>query len=199
MRKLDTASHLFTPSCQIPTTESGSSPTRFPAPGHRPAESGQVRQVVHLDSGVEGYLEGLRSVITAGYRSRDLERLRKVAHVTQVDLALLHEVWDEDIVRENPISLSPKVTDLPLLGWMHRGLVKAILGAVDTTKLGSLVLDYLEDHGSFPGGEPISMEIAGDFAKTARRMSLTDEEQVIDDRLFHRQETGKAASFPGPL
>lgn len=82
---------------------------------------------------------------------------------------------------------------------MHRGLVKTIISAIDTTKLRSLRLDYLDDQGALPAGDPMNSEVAEDFAKSARQVGRSDEEYLIDNALFQRQERGEAAMFPGPM
>lgn len=76
----------------------------------------------------------------------------RVVNVTTLDLASLHEVWEEPYIRQNSERLFSAVTELRLVGWMHRGLVKAIIGALDASKLRSLCLDWLEDEGSMPNG-----------------------------------------------
>lgn len=128
----------------------------------------------------------------------------RLFNVTHLDLASINDC-DDDIVSKNPTHLFPKVTDLRLLGWMHRGLVRAILTTIDTARLRSFTMDYLEDQGSMPGGYPMNMDIAWDFAKTSRQYNNGDEvqwigtEHLIDDSLFQRQEMDKAAAFPGPM
>jgi hypothetical protein len=120
-------------------------------------------------------------------------------NVTHLDLASLHDVWDVDLVHKNPPRLFRKVTDLRLLGWMHRDLVKVIVGAIDVTKLRRLSLDYLEDQGNLPDGHLMSANLAQQYAPTARRARISDLELFIDDELFRRQERGAAAIFPGPM
>ena len=46
----------------------------------------------------------------------------RMTNVTYLDLASLHRHEDDEYVRQNPAVLFPKVRDLRLLGWMHRGL-----------------------------------------------------------------------------
>ncbi|KAK4547916.1 hypothetical protein LTR36_010635 [Oleoguttula mirabilis] len=121
---------------------------------------------------------------------------RLMENVAQLDLASLHDVYGDDFVRQNPARLFPAVTDLRLLGWMHRGLVKAILTSLDASKLRSLKLDYLQDEGALPEGAPINMEFAIDHAHNARRTYSSD---LIGHELLNRQETGKAIIFPGPM
>lgn len=67
----------------------------------------------------------------------------KLTNVTYLDLASLHRHDYDEYIRQNPTVLFPKVRDLRLLGWMHRGLVRAILTSLDPSKLQSLRLDYL--------------------------------------------------------
>lgn len=120
----------------------------------------------------------------------------KLNNVTQLDLASLHEIYEEDVVRLNPTTLFPAVTDVRLLGWMHRGLVKAIVSSLRADQLRSLKTDYLQDEGALPNGAPMSAEIAEEYAHSARNRY---DVETIDDELFRRQETCKACIFPGPM
>ena len=108
----------------------------------------------------------------------------------------MYEICDEDFVRQNPIKLFPAVTDLRLSGWMHRGLVKAIITSLDSSKLRILKLDYLQDEGALPDGRPLDFDTAEEYAHNAKR---TNRSEIIDEELFQRQETGKAFVFPGPM
>lgn len=69
----------------------------------------------------------------------------RMVQVTHLDLASLHRIDNDEYIRQNPAVLFQKVRDLRLLGWMHRGLVRALLTSLDPHKLRSLRLDYLED------------------------------------------------------
>lgn len=124
-----------------------------------------------------------------------------MTNVTHLDLASLHMIANDNIVFRVPFPLFPRVNHLRLLGWMSRGLVKSILGSIDTTKLRSLKLDYLEDQGGLPGGHPMSFDINEKFARRSSRhwRGAPKEEEMIDDDLFQRQEASKAAIFPGPM
>jgi hypothetical protein len=120
----------------------------------------------------------------------------KINSVTQLDLASLHDIHDDELVRQNPSRLFPTVNDLRLLGWMHRGLVKAIITSIDVRKLRRLTVDYLQDEGALPNGAPMSFDINEEYAHT---LSKTESMEMIDQELYHRQETGKACIWPGPM
>lgn len=77
----------------------------------------------------------------------------RITNVTYLDLASLHRSEDDKYICGNPAVLFPRITDLRLLGWMHRGLVKSIFKSLDPGKLQSLRLDHLEDDGAFLNGE----------------------------------------------
>jgi hypothetical protein len=131
----------------------------------------------------------------------------RMTNVTYLDLASLHRFEEDEYIRQNPTKLFPKVRDLRLLGWMHRGLVRAILTALGPGKLQSLRLDYLEDEGTLPNGESLGEDTAIRLAHNARRLSpfyrpspeTTDGSYIYHDDLILRQETGKAFIFPGPM
>lgn len=117
-------------------------------------------------------------------------------NVTRLDLGSLHEAGDEPYVRQNPAELFPKVTHLRLMRWMQRGLVKAIVTSLNTKKLRSLELDYLEDDGAIPDGYPMSFDLALEFARSVKNQYGPN---TVDDGLFRRQEMGQASIFPGPM
>lgn len=132
----------------------------------------------------------------------------EMANVTRLDLGSLHDVDDDGYIRQNPSTLFPQVRDLRLLGWMHRGLVKAILTSLHPGKLQSLKLDYLLDEGALPEGETISSDFAIKAAHNANATSTggrypspdgISSSNIIHDDLFMRQETGRAYIFPGPM
>jgi hypothetical protein len=133
----------------------------------------------------------------------------RMTNVTYLDLASLHRHEDDEYVRQNPAVLFPKVRDLRLLGWMHRGLVRAILTSLDSSKLQSLRLDYLEDEGAFPNGESLGEDTATRLAHHSRRRDTntgyerspksTNSSEIYQDDSIIRQETGKAFTFPGPM
>lgn len=133
----------------------------------------------------------------------------RMTNVTYLDLASLHRHEDDEYVRQNPAVLFPKVRDLRLLGWMHRGLVRAILTSLDSSKLQSLRLDYLEDEGAFPNGESLGEDTATRLAHHSRRRDTntgyerspksTNSSEIYQDDSIIRQETGKAFIFPGPM
>lgn len=114
-------------------------------------------------------------------------------NVARLDLASLHEIGWEPFIRQNPSRLFPAVTHLRLVGWMHRGLVKAILSSLDTSRLVHLNLDHLQDEGALPNGKPME----DDWARES--LYSLDASEDIDDDLFARQEMGGVAIFPGPM
>lgn len=123
----------------------------------------------------------------------------RLTSVTHLDLASIHTIWEEPITRQNPSILFPKVTSLRLLGWMHRDLIKSILNSLDRPKLRSLSLDFLEDQGSHPSGYPMSADYAEEHSNPTEWQHLTHlPSDTIPDELLQRQETGRAAIFPGP-
>jgi hypothetical protein len=122
---------------------------------------------------------------------------RQLNNVTKLDLASLHNIHDDDFVRQNPSQLFPAVVDLKLVGWMHRGLVKAIFATINTARLHSLTLDYAQDEGALPDGSPMSEKFADRCSsKLAKTMG---EPAVVSQTLLDRQESGKAFIFPGPM
>ena len=131
----------------------------------------------------------------------------RMDNVANLDLASLHRNEDDVYIRQNPPVLFPKVRDLRLLGWMHRGLVRAIITSLNPRKLHSLRLDYLEDEGALPNGEPLLDDYAicthhsmrMDIAHQRPNPWTTDGSDVYHDDLILRQETGKAFIFSGPM
>lgn len=120
----------------------------------------------------------------------------RLTNVTELDLASLHDIWEDDFVRKNPDHLFPAVTRLRLVGWMHRGLVKAILRSINASKLRKIEFDYLEDQGTLPNDVPLNWELAEEFAPNSKR---TDRTAIVSDELYRRQESGDACIFPGPM
>ena len=120
----------------------------------------------------------------------------RLSRVTRLDLASLHEIWDEPYIRQNPDRLFPSVADLRLVGWMHRGLVKTIINSLDVSKLRSLKLDYLQDEGVLPGGESISSDLTQDFARSFQNRGTY---QTLENDVVQKQEAGEAVIFPGPM
>jgi hypothetical protein len=131
----------------------------------------------------------------------------RMVNVTHLDLASLHRIDEDEYIRQNPAILFPYVRDLRLLGWMHRGLVRAIILSLEPRKLRSLKLDYLEDEGALPNGESLGEDIAVRYAHHARsgkpfdnwRPETNDGSDIYHDDLIIRQETGNAFVFPGPM
>jgi hypothetical protein len=131
----------------------------------------------------------------------------RMVNVTHLDLASLHHIIEDECIRQNPAILFPNVRDLRLLGWMHRGLVRAIITSLEPRKLRSLRLDYLEDEGALPNGESLGSGMAIRYAHHARskkpfdnwRPETNDGSDIYDDDLIIRQETGDAFVFPGPM
>jgi hypothetical protein len=131
----------------------------------------------------------------------------RMVNVTHLDLASLHHIIEDECIRQSPAILFPNVRDLRLLGWMHRGLVRAIITSLEPRKLRSLKLDYLQDEGALPNGESIGADMAIRHAHHARsgkpfdnwRPETNDGSDIYDDDLIIRQETGDAFVFPGPM
>lgn len=117
-------------------------------------------------------------------------------NVTRLDLASLHNISNQPYIRQNPAKLFPAVTQLRLVGWMHRGLVKAIITSLDASKLSCLKLDHLQDEGALPDGEPIPLDLA---TKHSHGPGDPYSDEGIDNKLWARQERGDAAIFPGPM
>ncbi|KAF3020994.1 hypothetical protein E8E14_010152 [Neopestalotiopsis sp. 37M] len=125
----------------------------------------------------------------------------RMKNVSRLDLASLREreerdMSDEPYIRQFPPTLFPAVTDLRLVGWMHRGLVKTILSSLKTENLCSLTLDHLQDEGALPGpdGKPLP-----EFVARMYRHRGSDADVGVDDELWARQERGEAVIFPGPM
>jgi hypothetical protein len=134
----------------------------------------------------------------------------RMINVTHLDLASLHwadDYVEDEYIRQNPPVLFPNVRDLRLLGWMHRGLVRAIITSLEPRKLRSLRLDYLEDEGALPNGEPLGEDSAIRHAHSAwakntgprLRPAAINGSEIFHDDLIRRQETGQAFIFPGPM
>jgi hypothetical protein len=120
----------------------------------------------------------------------------RMQNVARLDLASLHEISDQAYIRQNPARLFPAVTHLRLVGWMHRGLVKAIMTSLDASRLDCLELDHLQDEGALPNGEPMPEDFA---TKHSRNGGDVYDDEGIDDELWARQEQGDAGIFPGPM
>lgn len=131
----------------------------------------------------------------------------RMVNVVHLDLASLHRVDEDEYIRQNPTMLFPNVRDLRLLGWMHRGLVRAVITSLEPSKLRSLKLDYLEDEGAFPNGGSLGEDSAIRHAHHARsttafqrlRPEALNGSEIFHDDLIIRQETGNAFIFPGPM
>lgn len=120
--------------------------------------------------------------------------LGQLTNVTQLDLASIHNIGWCQYIRQNPTRLFPSVTDLRLVGWMHRGLVRAIISSLETTKLQSLNLHHLQDEGALPDGRTMPAEVAEKYF----HQWDSDYETGIANDLWERQERGDSAIFPGP-
>ncbi|KAM5442735.1 hypothetical protein MferCBS31731_002119 [Microsporum ferrugineum] len=127
----------------------------------------------------------------------------RFTNVRHLDLASIHNLYylyDQPFIRRNPPRLFPAVTHLRLVGWMHRGLVDAIIDALDPTTLHTLILDHLQDEGAFPDGTPIAQDIASEHACSLKNRSRGDTYRgSITANLYRRQQVGEAAIFPGPM
>lgn len=122
----------------------------------------------------------------------------QLRNVTRLDLASLHQAFYEHqrIARQDPGTLFPAITDLRLVGWMHRSLARAIITALDTSKLRRLDLDCVQDDGATPNGSPIG----DDFSQTySPRQTGTEDPIFIQNDLYRRQEAGQVFIFPGPM
>ncbi|CAG9983616.1 unnamed protein product [Clonostachys byssicola] len=129
---------------------------------------------------------------------RTWEVLGRLCSVTHLDLASLHQIGYEPYIRQNPDTLFPAVTNLRLVGWMSRGLVRAIVNSLDANKLVSARFDYLQDEGALPNGEPIPQDLVW-RTKESRYPNDLYNHQGISDELWLRQERGEVAIFPGPM
>lgn len=120
----------------------------------------------------------------------------RLTDVRRLDLASLHEHYEEPYIRQNPSRLFPAVTELRLLGWMHRGLVRAIVDAIDARKLRILQLHCLQDEGALANGKPLSFDATQDISASIKNGG---EHIPLSEEAIQRQETGKTVIFPGPM
>ena len=120
----------------------------------------------------------------------------RLTNVGRLDLASLHEHFVEPYIRQNPTRLFAAVTELRLLGWMHRGLARAIMDAIDASKLRTLQLHCLQDEGALANGKPISSDVTQDISGSTHNGG---EHVVLSEEAIQRQEAGKAIIFPGPM
>ncbi|KAK8076971.1 hypothetical protein PG996_003141 [Apiospora saccharicola] len=135
------------------------------------------------------------------------EVFRRMQNVAYLDLASLHQIGNEPYIRQNPAKLFPAVTDLRLVGWMHRRLVKAIIKSLDPTKLRSVALHYLQDEGAMPSsttrcphGRPIYVPMPEDWAvANSHALFYGSRHLGIPQELWGRQDRGKAAILPGHM
>lgn len=126
----------------------------------------------------------------------------RLTTVQYLDLASLHQIAEEQFIRKNPPRLFPAVTHLRLLGWMHRGLVDAVLNSMNPSLLHSLKIDFLQDEGAFPNGKPMSMDSTKMYTArfTSNRVGYDyNYTETISEELYQRQQTGIASAFPGPM
>ncbi|KAK4613438.1 hypothetical protein CLAFUW4_09719 [Fulvia fulva] len=122
-----------------------------------------------------------------------------LANVTRLDLASLHEIWDQPFIRQTPSRMFSAVTDLRLVGWMHRGLVRSILDGLDCARLSVLKFDYLQDERALPDGSPMPEELNLEYAHSAQNNFSLEDTVLVSHELWDRQEAGTAAIFPGPM
>lgn len=129
---------------------------------------------------------------------RTWEVFSRLTSVRNLDLACLYteDVIKNPYVRQSPEVLFPGVTSLRLVGFMHRGLVRAIINSLDTRNLRSLTLDRLLDESALPNGMPMSEGLAREFCHA---YNLRKEPYIIGEALYQRQEKGTACIFPGPM
>ncbi|WEW54892.1 hypothetical protein PRK78_000319 [Emydomyces testavorans] len=128
----------------------------------------------------------------------------RLVNVQRLDLASLPEIdgsrYRYRYIRENPQRLFPAVIHLRLLGWMHRGLADAIITAINPMALRTVCLDYLQDEGAFPDGNPISDDVAQSYARHYRNIrNNKNYRDTISEELYKRQQSGLAVIFPGPM
>lgn len=119
----------------------------------------------------------------------------RMQNVSRLDLASLHNISDQSYIRQNPAKLFPGVTQLRLVGWMPRGLVKAIVTSLDASKLFCVKLDHLQEEGALPNGEPMPEDLA---SRHFHEPGNPYDDEGIDHKLWERQEGGDAGIFPGP-
>lgn len=120
----------------------------------------------------------------------------RMQNVTRLDLASLHNIADEPYIRQSPARLFPAVTHLRLVGWMHRGLVKAIVTSLNARKLSCLELDHLQDEGALHNGQPMPQNWV------SNQYHDRDDPYVdkgITEELWADQQRGAAVIFPGPM
>lgn len=127
---------------------------------------------------------------------RTWEAFSLMRNVRKLDLAAFHRNGELVPARQNPDSLFPAVRDLCLGGWLHRGLVRAIVNSIDVSKLVALDLHHLQDEGAWHSGEPLPWDIINRL-----RLPRGDpyHEEGISDDVWARQERGAAAYLPGPM
>ncbi|KAK2813859.1 hypothetical protein FQN50_000260 [Emmonsiellopsis sp. PD_5] len=127
----------------------------------------------------------------------------RLTNVHQLDLASLHCGSQTSYVHGTPPRLFPAVTHLRLVGWMHRGLVDAIVTSLNPKTLRSLDLHYLQDEGALPDGTPIDKRLARFHARNSRNCGdfrdIMSYRVSISEELYQRQRTGSAWIFPGPM
>lgn len=75
------------------------------------------------------------------------EAFQQLNNVKKLDLAFLHESFDESYLREPPSSLFANATNIRLSGVMYRQVVNSVLHSVDLSKLEHLAVDNLQDPG----------------------------------------------------
>ncbi|CAH0045984.1 unnamed protein product [Clonostachys solani] len=129
---------------------------------------------------------------------RTWEVFDRLCSVTHLDLASLHQIGYEPYIRQNPDTLFPAVTHLRLVGWMSRGLVRAIVNSLDASKLVSAKFDYLQDEGALPNGGPIPQDLVRQTRPSGYPRDLHSY-GGISDELWNQQERGEVAILPGPM
>ncbi|EEP80523.1 predicted protein [Uncinocarpus reesii 1704] len=120
----------------------------------------------------------------------------RLTNVRHLDLASLHDIFYLSFIRENPSRLFPAVSHLRLIGWMHRGLVEAIVNSLDPAAVTTIILDFLQDEGAFPNGAPMAEDVAEQYARDTGLDMRPG--ALIDEDLYERQRTGTAFSFVKP-
>lgn len=107
--------------------------------------------------------------------TRMWEAFQRLNNVEKLDLAFLHESFDEAYLREPPNGLFASVTDLRLSGVMYRQVVNAILDFADLSKLGRLAVDNLLDPGHIGPVHPYKAPGLTRFERDLNRLTESDE------------------------
>jgi hypothetical protein len=108
--------------------------------------------------------------------TRIWEAFQHLTNVKRLDLASLHESWDEVYLREPPTRLFASATNIRLSGVMYPHVVNSILSSIDVSKLGHLALDNLQDPGRTGHQFPYKMR---GLTRAERDLNLLTESDEI--------------------